>query len=265
MIIRELTDFLESVAPLSLQEDYDNSGLLVGDPDTRIRRALICLDATPAVVEEAVEKDCDLIISHHPIIFRGLKRLTGSTYVERTVIEAIRNDIALYAIHTNLDNVLIDGVNGKIARRLGLVDCTVLAPKAGEAETGFGAGLVGNLPESLAEEAFLAWLRDKMELQVIRHTPLLGRPVQRVAVCGGSGSFLLPHAIASEAQVFVSGDFKYHEFFDADGRIVVADIGHFESERFTMDLIAELIQRKFPNFAAQLTTTVTNPITYYPS
>jgi putative NIF3 family GTP cyclohydrolase 1 type 2 len=194
-----------------------------------------------------------------------LKRLTGSNYVERTVIEAIRNDIALYAIHTNLDNVLEDGVNGKIAARLGLNDCKVLVPKGLDQNLSYGAGIVGNLPESLAEEAFLAWLRDKMELQMIRHTPPLGRPVQRVAICGGSGSFLLQQAIAADAQIFVSGDFKYHEFFDADGRIVVADIGHFESERFTMDLIAELIQRKFPNFAAQLTTTVTNPITYYPS
>jgi dinuclear metal center YbgI/SA1388 family protein len=265
MTITELTDYLESIAPLSIQEDYDNCGLLVGDADKVVWSALICLEVTPAVIDEAVEKDCDLIISHHPIIFRGLKKLTGKTYVERTVIEAIRNDIALYAIHTNLDNVLVDGVNGKIAGKLGLIDCSVLSPKPGDLGTGFGAGLVGNLPEPLAEEAFLAWLRDKMELQMIRHTPLLGHPVHRVAVCGGSGSFLLPEAIASGADVFISGDFKYHEFFDADGKIVVADIGHFESERFTMDLIADLIRRKFPNFAAQLTTTVTNPIIYYPS
>jgi len=263
MRISEITTWLESVAPLSLQESYDNSGLLVGDPSAEVQSALICLDVTPAVVAEAIARNCGLIIGHHPVIFDGLKRLTGTTAVEQVVLKAIRHDIAIYAIHTNLDNVLQDGVNGRIADRLGLQDRAILAPKETALGSGYGAGMVGRLKSSLSEAAFLAFLHDKMDLNVIRHTQLLGKKVETVAVCGGSGSFLLPAAITSGAQVYVSADFKYHEFFDAEQKIVIADIGHFESERFTIDLIGDLIRRKFPNFAAQLTTTVTNPITYY--
>ena len=262
--IKALTDYLESIAPLALQEDYDNAGLLVGDATAEIDRALISLDVTPDVVNEAADKGYKLIIAHHPVIFRGLKRLTGETYVEQAVIMAIRRDIAIYAIHTNLDNVLQDGVNGEIAGRIGLIDTEVLSPLESSGDNGHGAGVIGAMPESVTEGAFLAHLRETMKLQSFRHTQLTGRIVGKVAVCGGSGSFLLPKAIAAGAQVYVSADFKYHEFFDANGKILIADIGHYESERFTMDLIADLIRRKFPTFAAQLTTIVTNPITYYP-
>ncbi len=262
--IREITDFLESIAPLSYQEEYDNSGLLIGDHDTLIDGAVICLDVTPAVVKEAIDRKCGLIIAHHPLIFRGLKRLTGTTPVEQSVIDAIRNDIAVYAIHTNLDNVLLNGVNGKIAERLGLHDITVLAPHEGGSIIGRGAGVVGILSEDISENEFLAHLKESMELKLIRHTQLLGNRVQRIAVCGGSGGFLLSKAIRSGAQFFVSADFKYHDFFDANGRIVIADIGHFESERFTMDLLVDLLRINFSTFAAHLTKTVTNPITYYP-
>ena len=263
MRIKEITDYLESVAPLSLQEEYDNSGLLIGSADAEIASALICLDITPSVVKEAAGRKCPLIISHHPLIFRGLKKITGATYVEQAVIEAIRNDIAIYAIHTNLDNVLLYGVNGKIAQRIGLHDIKVLLPHPHVPSPDSGAGAVGVLSKTLSEGDFLAHLRQTMELKVIRHTPLLGNVVQKVAVCGGAGGFLLSEAIAAGAQFFVSADFKYHDFFNAERRIVIADIGHFESERFTMDLMAELIQIKFPTFAAHLTETVTNPITYY--
>lgn len=264
MIISELTDYLESIAPLSLQEDYDNSGLLVGSPDVEVERALICLDVTPEIVAEAREHDCTLIIGHHPVIFRGLKRLTGENSVQKTVIEAIRHGIAIYAIHTNLDNVLRDGVNGRIADRLRLTGRSVLAPKEQIENQDIGAGVVGDLAGPMSEKAFLDFLKDRMELEVIRHTKLLDAPVSRVAVCGGSGSFLLPQAIASGAQFYVSADFKYHDFFDAEDRIVVADVGHFESERFTINLIDDIIRRKFPNFALRLTSTVTNPIRIYP-
>ena len=263
MRISEITSYLESIAPLSLQESYDNSGLLVGDRNAEVDGALICLDVTPGVVEEAIMLGTGLIVGHHPLIFKGLKRLTGQSAVERAVIQAIRHDIAIYAIHTNLDNVLRDGVNGRIADRLGLASRSVLAPMDTPLGAGYGAGIVGQLSEPVPEEAFLAYLKEKMELRVIRHTPFLGQPVQTIAICGGSGSFLLPAAIDSGAGFYVSADFKYHDFFDADEKIVIADIGHFESERFTIDLIGDLIRRKFPNFAARLTTTVTNPITYY--
>src|SRR5690606_20213437 len=219
MRIREITTYLESIAPLHLQEDYDNAGLLVGSLDDEVESTLICLDVTPAIVDEAIEKGCGLIIGHHPVIFRGLKRLTGETFVEKAVIQAIRHGIAIYAIHTNLDNILQDGVNGMIADRLGLTDRHVLAPREDPGMHDVGAGMVGTLPKSMSEGAFLDFLRVRMELRVIRHTRLLGVPVSKVAVCGGSGSFLLARAIASGAQVYVSADFKYHDFFDAEDRI----------------------------------------------
>jgi dinuclear metal center YbgI/SA1388 family protein len=262
MQIREISDYLESIAPLSLQEEYDNSGLLIGSYEQQVESALITLDVTPEIVKEAIDKKCGLIISHHPLIFRGLKRITGQTYVEKAVALAIKNDIAVYAIHTNLDNVLKNGVNGKIAEKLGLQGVEVLSPSGDE--PGRGSGVVGGLPHLHSEKEFLEHLRDSMELKMIRHTPLTGQKVQKVAVCGGSGSFLLPRAMAAGAQFFVSADFKYHDFFNAEGRIVIADIGHFESERFTMDLLADLMRIKFPTFAPHLTEKVTNPITYYP-
>lgn len=261
MLISEITNHLESIAPLHLQESYDNSGLLIGDVTMEVNRVLISLDVTPDVIREAIDEGCNMVIAHHPLIFRGLKRLSGGTYVERAILLAIKHDIAVYAIHTNLDNVLRDGVNGRIADKLGLTGCLPLAPHD---EADRGAGVVGDLVQDMTEREFLAYLKERMELRVIRHTALTGERILRVAVCGGSGSFLLPRAVAAGARVFVSADFKYHDFFDADGCILVADIGHFESERFTMHLIHDLLQRKFPNFAAQLTTTVTNPITFYP-
>ncbi len=364
MRIKELTAALEAWAPRSLQEDYDNSGLQVGDPETELTSALVCLDCTEAVVEEAARLGCGLIISHHPVIFRGLKSLSGGGYVERTVLAAIRNNIALYAIHTNLDNVY-SGVNAEIAARLGLQATRVLVPRSGQLRKlvvyvpkdhadsvrdalfsagaghignydecsftvggmgtfrpgpgsspfmgaqgtrelvaefrlefivpvaieravlaamrvahpyeevaydliplanehpGVGAGMVGELPEALAEEAFLARVKAVFGLQVVRHTRLLGRPVRRVAVCGGSGSFLIGRAKAAGADIYLTGDVKYHEFFDADGRLVVADIGHYGSEQFTMHLIQRRLRELFPTFAVRLTETVTDPIHHF--
>ena len=364
MLLRELTAYLESLAPLDYQEAYDNAGLLVGNPDGEVKQALVSLDCTEAVVDEAIRLGCDLIISHHPIVFKGLKRFNGSTYVERVVIKAIKHDIALYAIHTNLDNVT-GGVNSKIAERLGLRNTAILSPKgdllhklvvfvptthveqvraalfaagagqvgnydecsfnttgygtfrAGEGTNPFvgnqgeqhhedevrvevifpankeravlvglfeahpyeevaydvyrlqnkhqqvGSGLIGQLEEPMAEADFLSLLKDRLNTAVIRHTALLGKPVARVAVCGGAGGFLLGHAIRSGADVFVTADYKYHEFFDADGKTVIADVGHFESEQFTQELLLEIIRKKFPTFAVRLTGIDTNPIKYY--
>lgn len=264
MKISEIINALEAVAPRSLQESYDNSGLIVGDADNEITGVLVSLDTTPDIVQEAVEKNCNLIVSHHPVIFRGLKQLTGANYVEKTVIEAIRNNISIYAIHTNLDNVLDGGVNGKIAQKIGLVECETLRSHPDHPDgVNIGAGVLGRLSHAIPEEEFLAHLKDRMQVSVIRHTSLLGKPVNVVAVCGGSGSFLLPDAIRSEADFFVTGDFKYHDFFDAEDQIVVADIGHYESEQFTVELICEIIREKFPKFAPDSTEKGTNPIIYY--
>jgi dinuclear metal center YbgI/SA1388 family protein len=269
MTIKDITSHLESIAPISLQESYDNAGLIVGDPDMEVSSALICLDATEEIVEEAKQLDCKFIIAHHPVIFRGLKKLNGSNYVERCIIKAIRNDIAIYAIHTNLDNTFSQGVNSAIAKRLGLSNTRILSPKAigytgtilPNAET--GAGLIGELSGELVEEDFLKNLKYQLKTQLVRHTKLLSKNIRKVAICGGSGSFLLPVAIENGADAFVTADFKYHEFFDADGKILIADVGHYESEQFTIDLLKEIIAGKFPTFALHLTKVVTNPVNYF--
>jgi dinuclear metal center YbgI/SA1388 family protein len=363
MKLHELTAYLESLAPLAYQEDYDNSGLIVGHPDKEINSALVSLDCTEAVVDDAIAKGCQVIVSHHPIVFKGLKKLNGKTYVERVIEKAIKNNIAIYAIHTNLDAVA-NGVNARICETLGLTDCRILAPKhgllkklvtyvpvnyadkvraalfaagagqignytevsfntegtgtfkAGENADPFvgekgiiqkepeikievvypvnlenkilvalfmehpyeevaydlyaltnqyqtvGSGMVGELAEPIDELAFLQMVKYKMNAGAIRYTKLRHKPVKRVAVCGGSGSFLLKNAISAGADVFVTADFKYHEFFDAEEKLVIADIGHFESEQFTQNLIVELIKKKFANFAVRLTEVNTNPIKY---
>ncbi len=263
MKIQTILTFLESIAPPNLQEDYDNAGLIVGDPQAECRGVLFSLDSTEKVVDEAIRKNCNLIVAHHPIVFRGLKKLNGANYVERTVIKAIKNDVAIFAIHTNLDNVHQNGVNQKIAQKLGLQNTKILLPKPELNDSEIGAGLIGELAEPISEKEFLQKIKTAMQAEVVRHTELLGKPVQRVAVCGGSGSFLLSAAIKSGADFFVSADFKYHEFFDADGRIVIADIGHFESEQFTIDLLHELVLQKFPTFALQSTEVQTNPVFYF--
>jgi dinuclear metal center YbgI/SA1388 family protein len=364
MKIQEIITYLETLAPKAYQETYDNSGLLTGHAGATISGTLITLDCTEAVVEEAIAKNCNLIIAHHPIVFKGLKRLTGSNYVERTIIKAIQHNIAIYAIHTNLDNVNT-GVNRKIAEKLELKNVRVLAPKtdtlskltvlvphahvaivaealhqAGAGQLGnykncsfktvgvgtfmpneeanphigtngqqetveetrievllpthlessvlaalrrshpyeevayflhsltnenqeVGAGMVGELEEPMEPIDFLKRLKTNMSLSAIRHTALVNRKVSKVAVCGGSGSFLLPKAIHAGADFFVTADFKYHEFFDADGRLTIADIGHYESEVFTKELLGALLTKKFPTFAVNFSTTITNPISYY--
>lgn len=364
MKLAQLTAYLESLAPLALQEDYDNSGLIVGQPDMEVHQALISLDCTEAVVDEAIATDCQVIISHHPIVFKGLKKFNGKTYVERVVEKAIRNNIALYAIHTNLDNVMT-GVNARICETLGIGNTRILAPKhnllkklvtyvpiaqaeqvrkalfhAGAGHIGeysecsfsvegtgtfkggensdpyvgepgvrhheeemrietvypanleskvimalvlahpyeevaydlynltnqhqeIGSGMIGELDMPMDEAEFLADVKQSMDAQVIRHTAFTGKQVKKVAVCGGSGGFLLKQAIAAGADVFITADYKYHEFFDAEGKILIADIGHFESEQFTQQLLFEIIQKKFVNFAIRLTKVNTNPVKYF--
>jgi dinuclear metal center YbgI/SA1388 family protein len=364
MKILEIISCLESTAPLLLQESYDNAGLITGNSNWACTGIITTLDATEAVVQEAIEKKCNLIVAHHPIIFGGLKKITGKNYVEQTLITAIKNDIAIYAIHTNLDNVL-HGVNAAIADKLGLINRKILQPKndtlkklftfvpvefaenvrsaifnagAGHisnySECSFntagqgtfkpgpgtnpftgkqgirhtedeikmemifpawqepailkalidvhpyeevaydiitldnrnqqvGSGLVGELPQPLSETDFLQLLKDKFKLSLIRHTPLLNKSVTKIALCGGAGSFLIGAAAASGAGFYITGDIKYHEFFDANNRLVIADIGHFESEQFTIDLLFDILSQKFPTFAVLKTGVKTNPVHYF--
>lgn len=364
MTIKEITNQFELLAPPPLQEAYDNSGLLTGNALWECTGAVFCLDATEEVVLEAVEKKYNLVIAHHPIIFSGLKKINGKNYVEKAVIAAIKNDIAIYVIHTNLDNVL-HGVNAKIADKLGLINRRVLLPKsnllkkffvfvpaaqaelvrnaifaaggghignysecsfntngegtfkAGEGSSPFvgkarqlhtelevkievifpgwlqhtivsavkavhpyeemaydvvplenawqnaGSGLVGDLETELTETGLLELLKQLFNLTVIRHTALLGKKVKKIAVCGGAGSFLTGEALASGADFYITADVKYHEFFDANNRLVIADIGHYESEQFTIDLLYEFLQQKFPTFASLKTGVNTNPVRYF--
>ena len=363
MNLRELCGKLEEWAPLAYQESYDNSGLIVGDPSQDVKGVLVSLDCVEAVVDEAIAQNCNMIVSHHPIVFKGLKSLTGKDYVERTVVKAIKNDIALYAIHTNLDNV-DTGVSKMMADRLGLENTRVLAPKKGlikqlvtyvpkdsaeivrkalfevgagsigeysecnfsmEGQGTFkpsdkanpiigesgvrelvieerielvfaahqesnvlralrnshpyeeiahsiysldnehqyiGSGMVGELPKAVEEVEFLKSLKEKLKTDCVRHTSLLNKSIKKVALCGGAGSFLLKDAIRAGADVFITGDFKYHEFFDAENKVIIADIGHHESEQYTMDLIADFLRENFPKFAVRLSEVNTNPINY---
>ena len=362
--IQKIMAALEEWAPPSYQEDYDNAGLLTGAPGWEVSGVLLTLDVTEEVVEEAIARGTNLIVAHHPVIFKGLRRLNGASYVERTVRAAVKNDIAIYAIHTNLDNVAT-GVNHMIARKLGLENVRVLQPRSGElakltffvpventkavseavfsagagkigaySECSFrgkgtgtfkpgdaahphigtngrleevgedrvevmfpaylqgkvlaalkkahpyeevayylhtlenlnqevGAGAIGELPEEMAAGEFLGALKERMALKVIRHTRPSGGKVRKVAVCGGAGSFLLRNAIQAGADVFVTSDFKYHEFFDAEGRLMICDVGHYESEVFTKDLLFSYLSEKFNNFALYLSEVNTNPVTYH--
>lgn len=363
MKISDLTSYLHTIAPLALQEDYDNAGLLVGDPAMECLGVLCTLDVTEEIVQEAIDKKCNCVVAHHPLIFRGLKRITGANAVERTVMAALKNGIAIFAAHTNLDNV-IKGVNGKMADKIGLTNRTILAPKTGVLQKLFtfipvshldavrdalfaagggniseysecsfthpglgtfkpgagtnpfsgevghrqeeneiklemifpayrknsmlqalfrshpyeevaydiitlanehqetGSGIIGDIPP-LAEREFLALLAGSFKTTAVRHTGFTGKPVKRVAVCGGAGSFLISKALSAGADAYVTADVKYHEFFGAEGKMLLCDIGHYESEQFTTDLFVELLREKFPTFAVLKSEINTNPVFYY--
>ena len=265
MTVQELADYLHTIAPNHFQESYDNSGLLVGDKNDEIRGVLVSLDVTEDILDEAISLNANVIVSHHPIIFSGLKRLTNSNYVQRIVQKAIKNDINLFAIHTNLDNVYHNGVNTYIAKKLELLNVNILKEKEGyeHLDKPIGAGVVGILEKPMDEMAFLGHLKEKMQVNCIKYTQLLNNPIKRVAICGGSGRFLLNDAINQNADIFITSDFKYHEFFDADNQIVIADIGHFESEQFTIRMLHEILTNKFNNFASHYTKVNTNPVNYF--
>lgn len=256
--IKDISACLEEFAPLQLQESYDNAGLIIGDPETYVSGILFCLDSTEDVVDEAIAKNCNLIIAHHPIVFKGLKKIHNTHYVEKTVRKAIINDIAIYAAHTNLDNVY-EGVNNKIANKLELENLKILRPMN---EEFLGAGMIGELKNGLSEDKFLKHVKKKMDLTVIRHSPFLKKSIKKIAICGGSGSFLIEDAINSKADAFITGDIKYHEFFEANDEILLLDIGHYESERFTMEIFHHVLSGKFHNIALQFSEVNTNPINY---
>ncbi len=261
MKIKEITDEIEKLAPLSLQEDYDNCGFQVGNPDDEATSALICFDVTPEVVHEAIKKNCNLIISHHPLIFRGLKKIIPQSDIQKTIILALQNGITIYSAHTNIDNA-VGGMNAKIAEKIGLVDCGVLSPMA---ETDFeqaGAGMIGNLKKPMTETDFLIHIKSTFNIPVIRHTQFLNKKVSRVAFVGGAGASFLSDAISKKADVFLTSDIKYHDFFLAENKILFADFGHFESEQYIKETFFDIIRKKIPNFVIQISETITNPINY---
>jgi dinuclear metal center YbgI/SA1388 family protein len=361
MIVKDVTKYLEKIAPLNLQESYDNSGLQVGDYKSEVKGILVSLDVTLEVIEDAIQQQCNLIVAHHPVIFGEIKNLNKSSLTGSIVFKAIKNNINIYAIHTNLDNVP-NGVNGKIAEVIGLKRKKILLPKQnllklvvfvpeshsekvsqalfssgagnignykncifssfgqgsflpisgskpfmgkeGEVEkvkeeklevifpdyilpeiiqsmnrvhpyeevaydifklqnnSKSGSGLIGELEKPMEELKFLNLIKKKFNVATIKHTKLINKPIKKIAVCGGSGSFLLKNAIIENADIFITSDFKYHQFFEADNSILIADIGHYESEQFTIDLISDFLMKKFINFAIRLTKVNTNPINY---
>ena len=259
----DLSRFLEELAPTYLAESYDNPGLLTGHPDQEISGVLINLDVTDELLDEALDLGANLIITHHPIWFSPRKRLNGEDYVSRILIKAIKNDLGLYAIHTNLDNIQ-EGVNAKISEKLGLDSTSFLLPKNIEKEKQLtGSGMIGYLPSAMQKTDFLDLLTSVFQANGIRYADTHKTSIQKVAVCGGSGSFLIREALMKKADAFVTADITYHKFFDNEGEMLLVDIGHYESEQFTSQLLHKWISEKFSNFAVHLSKINTNPVHYF--
>lgn len=262
MKAREIFDAIEQYAPLHYQEDYDNAGLQVGDADAEVTGVLLCTDVTPAVLDEAIERDYNVVISHHPLIFHGLKKIAGRTEVERMVATAIKHDITVYSAHTNMDNTPAIGVSFKMAEKLGLTDVEVLeANNSGDGSEPHGSGVVGNIAPTRAID-LMQRVRKVFDVKALRYSGNGDAMVTRVALCGGAGSFLMNKAIAAGAQIFFTGDMKYHDFMGHEHEIVLADMGHYESEQFTKEIFYDIIQKKSPNFAAAFARNERNPINY---
>ena len=259
MKAKQVFDALEQYAPLPLQDGYDNAGLQIGlTEEQEVTGALLCLDVTEAVIDEAERMGCNLIVAHHPLLFRGLKQITGQSYVERCVIKAIQKGIGIYAAHTNLDNAE-GGVNYRIAEKIGLENLSFLDAKSGLSA---GAGVVGELPVAEDERDFLVRLKGLFGIQCIRHNRLSGRKIRRVALCGGAGGFLLSQAIAQGVDAFLTGEMRYHDYFGHEGDLLIAEMGHYESEQYTMEIFAEVLEKHFPELKIVKTSHNTNPINY---
>ncbi len=258
MKVREIIRVIEDFAPLSIQEGWDNSGLCVGSPDDEVSSILMGLDCTEKLVDEAIECGADMIITHHPLIFSGLKKISPEDATGAAVIKAVRAGISIYAAHTNADKV-IAGVSGAMAARLGLEDVTIL-DEDGE---GTGLGAVGNLPTPVSSEEAIALVKEKFSLKTVRTSAPSDKPISRIAMCGGSGGSLIANARKSGAQLYISGDISYHNFFTPEG-FMIMDIGHYESEIEIVDILFSLIKKNFPTFAVRITQNInSNPIYYF--
>lgn len=261
MKIIEVVNALEQFAPLPLQEGYDNAGLQVGLTETDVSGALLCLDVTEAIVDEALSLGCNLIVSHHPLLFRKLARISNDTFVQRIVIKALQHGIAIVSMHTNIDNAP-GGVNFKIAEKLNLNEVQFFGSlKTVEGITG-GSGVIGSLPESLSAQAFIAQLKSTFDVACVQCNELLRRNIRRVAICGGAGSFLLSDAVKAGADAFITGEMHYHDYFDYEQKIQIAVIGHYQSEQFTTELFQTIIQKQCPGVSCFIAKTNTNPIIY---
>ncbi len=260
MKVADIAKAIEEQVPLCLQESYDNAGLLVGHPDDEVHAALLCVDVTEEVMDEAEARGVDMVVSHHPIIFHGIKRLTGRTYIEKVVERAIRNGIALYACHTNLDSVA-GGMSWRVGEMLGLQQMELLEATR-PADPGVGFGVIGTLPEAVATREFLRQVQQRLQVQVVRHSDLHSDTVQRIALCTGAGASLIQTAHSAGADLYIAADFKYNDFLDARGLLTVADIGHFESEYCAIDLLFDIIRKKFATFALHKSQNARNPINY---
>ena len=258
MIIKDLISIIEEFAPLSAQEKYDNAGLIIGDESADIDSALLCVDVTEAVIDEAIDKGCGVIISHHPIIFSPIKTITTRTYIDRVVIKAIKHNIALYACHTNLDSVY-GGMSWRLAELLSIKNCKLLD---GDTNTMQGFGIVGELDVEIDILDLLKTVKDKLGIGAIRYSEIESRKIKKIALCTGSGGSLLESAINSGAELYLSADFKYNNYLDAKSRIIIADIGHFESEYCVIDLLFDIIRKKISTFVVHKSEETKNPINY---
>ena len=263
MKIKEIIAALEQFAPLPLQESYDNAGLQCGLTEAEVSGALLCLDVTEEVLREAIDLGCNLVVSHHPLLFHGLKQVTDTTLVQRCIRLAIQNDLCIYAAHTNLDNAE-DGVNFKMAEKLGLIDVQFMAPKTMVLPNGrhvkSGSGVIGYLPQGEDSLAFLQRVKQAFGVEVLQHNTLLERPIQSVAICGGAGDFLLDDAIAAEADAFLTGEMHYHVWFGHEQEIQIAVLGHYESEQYTREIFRDIIEKAAPMLPIYDTEVTTNPI-----
>ena len=258
MKVREITSLIEAFAPLSLQESYDNAGLIVGREDDEIHRVLLTVDVTEEVIEEALEQECDMIVAHHPIIFHALKRFNSSSYVERCVEQAIRHGIVIYAAHTNLDSAQ-DGMSWRVAQMLGLENIEVLDPTSSE---GAGFGVVGELSEAVASEDFMRRVMECFSVGALRHSDIVLPKVKRVAICTGAGGSLIDKARDASVDIYLTSDLKYNDFMRHEKSIILADMGHFESEYCVIQILFDILSKKIPIFAVRKSVRSRNPVNY---
>jgi len=256
--IRQVLDALEQFAPLPLQESWDNAGLQLGLTEAEVSGALLCLDVNEKIVDEAIRKGCNLIVSHHPLLFHGLKQISGADYVQRCVIKALKNDIVVVSMHTNMDNAK-NGVNWKIAEKLGLNNCTFFAQKAVEGVEA-GSGVIGELPSAMGAGEFVELVKKQFHCDCAMCNELLRRPVSKVAICGGAGDFLLEDACRQGADAFITGEMHYHQYFGYEQRIQICVIGHYQSEQYTAEIFRDIIQKTCPGVRTEIAETCTNPI-----